>query len=186
MTEMTNSNLNSTLTDSSGVDYKKDVLIKITKQMPWQEIDILVWQYIKDHTTPYLQRHNIPSTSIETRDLYKLLDLFTSEDELLEINNSGIAADRNRLTVRLMMSLLFLEFEYHKSIQETFQEWSQNMYYQQFSGIESFEIGRQACHPIQLNKFMSLLLPAVLTELKTLMSLYSIEIMNEWCEWDPI
>ena len=58
------------------------IIDKLTMYTAWELLEKLVWLLIQDSMTSYMQRHKLPTTLIEKRDLYGLLELLTPEDEL--------------------------------------------------------------------------------------------------------
>ena len=64
------------------------------------------------------------------------------------ISNAG----RPRLAIRLMASLLYLKNSFNLSDEELVQRWSENLYWQFFSGMEYFE-PRLPCDATQIGRF---------------------------------
>lgn len=108
----------------------------------------LPWDAIEARITPLLRHKNRPGYS------RKLLDLFGSHQQLVAAGAS--AAGRKRLPVRLMVSLLYLKHTYNESDEGLCQRWSQDVYFQFFSGLEYFE-PRPPCDPTQIGRFRQLL-----------------------------
>jgi IS5 family transposase len=115
-------------------------LALLAKRLPWDAIEARI--------TPLLSRKNRPGYS------RKLLDLFGSHQQLVAAGPS--AAGRKRLSVRLMVSLLYLKYTYNESDEGLCQRWSQDVYFQFFSGLEYFE-PRPPCDPTQIGRFRKLL-----------------------------
>jgi IS5 family transposase len=61
-------------------------------------------------------------------------------------------AGRARLSIRLMTSLLLLKHTYNESDEKGIERWSQDVYFQYFSGLDYFE-ARKPCDPTQLGRF---------------------------------
>jgi IS5 family transposase len=74
------------------------------------------------------------------------------------------AGGRPRLPVRLMLSLLYLKHAYDLSDEAVVERWSENVYWQFFSGMEHFE-PRLPCDPTQVGRFRSAIGEAGVEEL---------------------
>jgi IS5 family transposase len=64
------------------------------------------------------------------------------------VSNAG----RPRLSIRLMASLVYLKNSFNLSDEELVQRWSENLYWQFFSGLDYFE-PRLACDATQIGRF---------------------------------
>ena len=62
------------------------------------------------------------------------------------------AAGRPRLSIRLMASLVYLKNSFNLSDEEVVQRWSENVYWQYFSGLEYYE-PRLPCDATQIGRF---------------------------------
>jgi transposase, IS5 family len=78
------------------------------------------------------------------------VDLFG--ERAVEFGGGVSAAGRPRLPVRLMVSLLYLKNSFNLSDEELVQRWSENLYWQFFSGLEYFEPGLP-CDATQIGRF---------------------------------
>ena len=171
-------------------DFQKQAKIiflnRVSEFMPWDVLEDKIWVDIKDRITPYLHRHKIPTYPIKSRNLFELLDWLTPYHEILGARASGMFADSSRLSVRLMITVLFIQTDLKLSQEATFKEWSQNKYYQYFSGIENFEFGRSPCHFSQLDYFTDLVSPKLLYDITWHIYGYAYEIIHGWPPWDSI
>lgn len=68
------------------------------------------------------------------------------------------------MPVRLMLSLLYLKHAYDLSDEAVVERWSENVYWQFFSGMEHFE-PRLPCDPTQVGRFRSAIGEAGVEEL---------------------
>lgn len=89
-------------------------------------------------------------------------DLLGSHDV---ITSAGVsAAGRPRLNTRLMVSLLYLKHAFNFSDEDLVQTWSENIYWQHFSGMTHFE-PRLPCDATQVGRFRKALGEAGVEEL---------------------
>lgn len=89
-------------------------------------------------------------------------DLLGTHDVIL---SAGVSpAGRPRLNTRLMVSLLYLKHAFNFSDEALVQEWSENIYWQHFSGMRHFE-PRLPCDATQVGRFRRALGEAGVEEL---------------------
>lgn len=71
----------------------------------------------------------------------------------VEVAGAGISnAGRPRLPIRVMVALLYLKHAYNESDESLVERWSQDVYFQYFSGLEYFE-PRVPCDATQIGRF---------------------------------
>jgi transposase, IS5 family len=105
-----------------------------------------------------------PSLAHQTRTgkVSTVTDLLGSHDV---ITSAGVsAAGRPRLNTRLMVSLLYLKHAFNFSDEDLVQAWSENIYWQHFSGMNHFE-PRLPCDATQVGRFRRALGEAGVEEL---------------------
>ena len=69
------------------------------------------------------------------------------------IAGAGVSpAGRPRLPVRLMVSLLYLKHAFNESDESLVERWSENVYWQFFSGMTFYE-PKLPCDPAQISRF---------------------------------
>ena len=103
-----------------------------------------MWDEIEAAVKPSLA-HQVRIGTIST-----VTDLLGSHDA---ITNAGVsAAGRARLNIRLMVSLLYLKHAFNFSDEDLVQTWSENIYWQHFSGMRYFE-PRLPCDATQVGRF---------------------------------
>lgn len=73
-------------------------------------------------------------------------------EHVLEFGGGVSNAGRPRLSIRLMASLLYLKNSFNLSDEELVQRWSENLYWQFFSGLEYFE-PCLPCDATQIGRF---------------------------------
>src|SRR5574340_1608668 len=104
--------------------------------MPWERIEAAL--------APAFARRDRPGKAIPGSDLF---------GTTLEIAGVGVsAAGRPRLPIRLMTSLVYLKNAFNLSDEEVVQRWSENVYWQFFSGQEYYE-PRLPCDATQIGRF---------------------------------
>jgi len=83
----------------------------------------------------------------------------------VQIAGAGVsAAGRSRLPIRLMLSLLYLKHAFDLSDEEVVARWSENVYWQHFSGMTYFE-PRLPCDATQIGRFRRAIAEAGVEEL---------------------
>jgi IS5 family transposase len=114
------------------------------------------WEDIESALKPSLAHQTrIGKTSTVT-------DLLGSHDV---ITSAGVSsAGRPRLNTRLMVSLLYLKHAFNFSDEDLVQTWSENIYWQHFSGMRYFE-PRLPCDATQVGRFRKALGEAGVEEL---------------------
>ena len=104
----------------------------------------LAWDEIETALKPSLV-HQARTGKVST-----VSDLLGSHDV---ISSAGVsAAGRPRLNTRLMVSLLYLKHAFNFSDEDLVQTWSENIYWQHFSGMTYFE-PRVPCDATQVGRF---------------------------------
>jgi IS5 family transposase len=127
---------------------KTQPLAVLASRLPWQEIE--------DALRPLLARKARAGTLVHSEDLLGTHTVTTG---------GGIsAAGRRRLDVRLMASLLYLKHAFNSSDEGVVEQWSQNIYWQHFSGMTYFE-PRPPCDATQIGRFRRALGEAGVEEL---------------------
>jgi hypothetical protein len=82
----------------------------------------------------------------------EVTDLFGTS---VQVAGAGVSnAGRPRLPIRLMVALLYLKHAYNESDESVAERWSQDVYFQFFSGPEHFE-PRLPCDATQIGRFRS-------------------------------
>ena len=104
----------------------------------------LPWQRIEQALAPKFAHQDRPAKQRSSADLL-------GEHEV-EFGGGVSNAGRPRLGVRLMASLLYLKNSFNLSDEELVQRWSENVYFQFFSGLEYFE-PRLPCDATQIGRF---------------------------------
>ena len=102
------------------------------------------WDRIEEQLSPFLAHKNRPGISKEVASLFGLS---------VQIAGGGVSnAGRPRLPIRLMVALLYLKHAYNESDESLVERWSQDVYFQYFSGMEYFE-PRFPCDATQIGRF---------------------------------
>jgi transposase, IS5 family len=131
----------------SMIDMRHPLAVLATR-MPWADIEAAL--------APALAHKDRSGTSIEGS------DLFGTTSELV---GAGVSArGRPRLPVRLMVSLLYLKHAFNESDESLVERWSENVYWQFFSGMTHFE-PRLPCDATQIGRFRRVLGEAGVEEL---------------------
>lgn len=111
-------------------------LAVLAKRMPWADIEAAL--------APLLAHKDRAGCSIEGADLF---------GSTVQLVGAGVSpAGRPRLPVRLMVSLLYLKHAYDESDESLVERWSENVYWQFFSGMAYFE-PRLPCDATQIGRF---------------------------------
>ncbi|WP_310611429.1 IS5 family transposase [Limnohabitans sp.] len=123
-------------------------LVVLASRMAWDDIEAAL--------KPSLARQAREGRVSVVRDLLGTHDVIIS---------AGVsAAGRPRLNTRLMVSLLYLKHAFNFSDEALVQEWSENIYWQHFSGMRHFE-PRLPCDATQVGRFRRALGEAGVEEL---------------------
>ena len=111
-------------------------LAVLARRMPWDRIE--------RELMPLLAHKNRPGVARQVFSLF---------GPSVQIAGSGISnAGRPRLPIRLMVALLYLKHAYNESDESLVERWSQDVYFQYFSGMEYFE-PRFPCDATQIGRF---------------------------------
>lgn len=121
------------------IDMRHPLAVLATR-MPWVEIEAAL--------APVLAHKDRAGRAIEGADLF---------GPTLAVAGAGVSnAGRPRLPIRLMVSLLYLKHAYNESDESVVERWSENVYFQHFSGMAYFE-PRLPCDATQLGRFRRVL-----------------------------
>jgi IS5 family transposase len=104
----------------------------------------LAWDRIEAALAPKFEHQDRPAVQTAGSDLL-------GEYEV-EFGGGVSAAGRPRLSIRLMASLVYLKNSFNLSDEEVVQRWSENVYWQYFSGLEYYE-PRLPCDATQIGRF---------------------------------
>jgi IS5 family transposase len=104
----------------------------------------LPWALIEAALATKFERQDRPSQQGVAGDMF-------GEHEV-EFGGGVSNAGRPRLSIRLMASLVYLKNSFNLSDEELVQRWSENLYWQFFSGLDYFE-PRLACDATQIGRF---------------------------------
>lgn len=111
-------------------------LAVLSTRMPWLQIEL--------NLAPAFAHRNRLGRSVEGCDLF---------GSTMAVSGAGVSpAGRPRLPIRLMVALLYLKHAYNLSDDGVIERWSQDVYFQFFSGQEYFE-PRLPCDKAQLSRF---------------------------------
>src|SRR5450830_785479 len=111
-------------------------LAALANRMPWAQIEAAL--------APAFARKIRQGHAVAGNDLF---------GTTLEIAGAGTsAAGRPRLSIRLMVALLYLKHAFNLSDEELVARWSENVVWQFFSGMEYFE-HRLPCDATQIGRF---------------------------------
>ena len=115
-------------------------LAVLSTHMPWQEIEASLAGVI--------------ARKVKAGKKVEDIDLF---GPVVKVSGGGVSnAGRPRLPMRLMVSLLYLKHTYNLSDEELVVAWSENVYYQFFSGREYYE-PKAPCDFTLVSKFRGLI-----------------------------
>jgi len=118
----------------------RHALAVLATRMPWADIEAAL--------APVLAHKDRAGHHIEHSDLFGP----TLQPVAAGVSNAG----RPRLPVRLMVSLLYLKHAFNESDESLVERWSENVYWQFFSGMTHFE-PRLPCDATQLGRFRRVL-----------------------------
>jgi IS5 family transposase len=111
-------------------------LVVLAGRLPWGRIETAL--AIK------FERQDRPTQQAVAGDMFGQYDV--------EFGGGVSNAGRPRLSIRLMASLVYLKNSFNLSDEELVQRWSENLYWQFFSGLEYFE-PRLPCDATQIGRF---------------------------------
>ena len=123
-------------------------LAVLANRMPWRSIEATL--------TPIFERRAREGRTSEE------IDLFGTAPKLAGAGLS--AAGRPRLSIRLMVGLLYLKHAYNESDESVCERWAQDVYFQFFCGEEYFQ-PHMPCDPTNLVRFRQALGEAGVEEL---------------------
>jgi transposase, IS5 family len=111
-------------------------LVLLAGRLPWSRIEAAL--------ATKFERQDRPSQQGVAGDMFGEHDVEFGGG----VSNSG----RPRLSIRLMASLVYLKNSFNLSDEELVQRWSENLYWQFFSGLDYFE-PRLPCDATQIGRF---------------------------------
>ena len=112
-------------------------LAVLTRQLPWDRIEAAL--------APKFVRQDRPANQEVTTDLL-------GDKQALEFGGGVSNAGRPRLSIRLMVGLLYLKNSFNLSDEELVARWSENVVWQFFSRMEYYE-PRLPCDATQIGRF---------------------------------
>lgn len=102
------------------------------------------WDAIEGALAPVLAHKDRAGRTVQGSDLF---------GPTAAVSGAGVsAAGRPRLPVRLMVSLLYLKHAFNESDESLCERWSENVYWQFFSGMTFYE-PKLPCDPAQISRF---------------------------------
>ncbi len=111
-------------------------LAVLARRMPWARIE--------EQLSPFFAPKNRLGVAKDVSSLF---------GPAVQIAGVGVSnAGRPRLPIRLMVALLYLKHAYNESDESLVERWSQDVYFQYFSGMEYFE-PRLPCDATQIGRF---------------------------------
>ncbi|MDE2150229.1 MAG: IS5 family transposase [Gammaproteobacteria bacterium] len=123
-------------------------LAVLATRMPWAQLEAAL--------APCFARQDRPGERVEVEDLF---------GAHAQVAGAGVAAaGQPRLSLRLMLSLLYLKHAFDLSDEALVARWSENVVWQYFSGLEYYE-PRLPCDATQLGRFRSAIGEAGVEEL---------------------
>ena len=106
------------------------------------------WELIEQSLAPLLAHKDRAGHTVEGADLF---------GPTVAVAGGGVSpAGRPRLPVRLMVSLLYLKHAFNESDESLVERWSENVYWQFFSGMTFYE-PKLPCDPAQISRFRRVL-----------------------------
>ena len=118
----------------------RHALAVLATPMPWAQIEASL--------APVFAHRDRKGRPVEGSDLF---------GPSLAVAGAGVSnAGRPRLPIRLMVALLYLKHAYNESDESVVVRWSQDVYFQFFSGQVYFE-PRLPCDPAQISRFRRVL-----------------------------
>lgn len=129
------------------IDHRHPLAVLSTR-IPWTRLEATL--------SPTFARRDREGRTLTVNDLF---------GHSLQIAGSGISnAGRPRLSMRLMLSLLYLKHAFDLSDEEVVVRWSENVVWQFFSGMEYYE-PRVPCDATQIGRFRTAIGEAGVEEL---------------------
>jgi IS5 family transposase len=115
-------------------------LAVLARRMPWEQIE--------QQLSALFVHKNRPGLAKEVVGLF---------GPSVQIAGGGVSnAGRPRLPIRLMVALLYLKYAYNESDESLVERWSQDVYFQYFSGMAYFE-PRLPCDATQIGRFRTVI-----------------------------
>ena len=111
-------------------------LVVLAGRLPWSRIEVAL-------ATKFERQDRAPQQVLAG-------DMFGEYD--VEFGGGVSIGGRPRLSIRLMASLVYLKNSFNLSDEELVQRWSENLYWQFFSGLDYFE-PRLPCDATQIGRF---------------------------------
>jgi IS5 family transposase len=111
-------------------------LVVLAGRLPWSRIEAAL--------ATEFERQDRPSQQVVAGDMFGEHDV--------EFGGGVSIGGRPRLSLRLMASLVYLKNSFNLSDEELVQRWSENLYWQFFSGLHYFE-PRLPCDATQIGRF---------------------------------
>ena len=117
------------------IDLRHPLAVLATR-MPWDVIEVAL--------APVLAHKDRAGRTVQGADLF---------GPTAAVSGAGVSpAGRPRLPVRLMVSLLYLKHAFNESDESLVERWSENVYWQFFSGMTFYE-PKLPCDPAQISRF---------------------------------
>ena len=118
----------------------RHALAVLTRRMPWPVIEASL--------APVIAHRDRKGRQVDGADLF---------GPSVAVAGAGVSnAGRPRLPIRLMVALLYLKHAYNESDESLVERWAQDVYFQFFSGQDSFE-PRVPCDAAQISRFRRVL-----------------------------
>lgn len=117
------------------IDLRHPLAVLATR-MPWSTIEATL--------VPLFERRTREGQSSTVPDLFGMAP---------KLAGAGVSvAGRPRLSIRLMVGLLYLKYAYNESDESVCERWAQDVYFQFFCGEQYFQ-PRLSCDPTNLVRF---------------------------------
>lgn len=114
------------------------------------------WEMLEESLRPVFEHRDRKGRQFFTDDMF---------GQNLQIAGAGVSnAGRPRLSIRLMVSLLYLKHAYDVSDRELVVRWTENVQWHYFSGMEYYQT-KFPCDPAQITRFRQMLGEAGVEEL---------------------
>jgi IS5 family transposase len=114
------------------------------------------WEALGKTLAPKFARRDRPGVAVDVE------DLFGTQTQVVSVGVA--AAGRPRLSMRLMLSLLYLKHAFDVSDEELVERWSENVVWQYFSGMEYYQ-PKLPCDGTQVGRFRTAIGEAGVEEL---------------------